>query len=144
MDEPHITLYSEDLLSKWGFNDGDDPEAWLDYCDANGIDYNVVKFPLVDLVRRYLLPALEQAVAVVEVETIHNPIRVETVDGVDVRAHWMESGRAAIRLTPETVDIPLAEVARIAQEGGVAGSMPSQPGTYVLSTRRPGVVSGPA
>ena len=143
MDEPHLTLFSADLLSKWGFNDGDDPEAWLDYCEANGIDYNTVDFPLVELVRRYLLPALDQDVTVVEIQTIHNPIRAETVDGIDVTEAWM--GRAPeLQLTPERVDVPMVEVARIAQEGGIVGDMPSRPGTYVLSTRRPGVVSGPA
>lgn len=115
VNEPTLTLFSADLLSKWGFNDGDDPEDWLDYCEANGIDYNVVDFPLVPLVRRYLLPALDQAVTVVEIETIHNPIRVDTVDGQDVTdAVWR--GRApGPALTPERVDIPMSEVAKLAR-----------------------------
>lgn len=140
---PRATLFSADLLSKWGFNDGDDPEVWLDYCEANGIDYNTVDFPLVELVRRYLLPALDQDVTVVEIETIHNPIRAETVDGIDVTEAWMGSTPEP-HLTPERVDVPLVDAARIAQEGGIAGDMPSQPGQYVLSTRRPGGVSGPS
>lgn len=143
MDEPHLTLFSADLLSKWGFNDGDDPEDWLDYCEANGIDYNAIDFPLAEVVRRYLLPALDQHVTVVEIETIHNPIRAETVDEVDVTGAWM-GRQPGPQLTPERVDVPMAEVARIAQQGGIAGDMPSQPGQYVLSTRRPGTVSGPS
>lgn len=113
MSEPHLTLFSCDLLSKWGFNDGDDPESWLDYCDAHGIDYNEVEFPLVDLVRRFLLPRIEQTITVVEVETCHNPIRAETVDGIDVTEAWF--GRALEpALTPERVDVPMSEVVRIA------------------------------
>lgn len=112
---PRVTLFSSSLLSKWGFNDGDAPDDWLDYCEAHGIDYNEVDFPLTELVRRYLLPAIEQNVTAVEIETIHNPIRVETVDGVDVTEVWF--GRAPEpTLTPEYVEIPIAEVARIAQE----------------------------
>lgn len=107
-----VTLFSADLLSKWGFNDGAAPDDWLDYCEANGIDYNEVNFPLVQLVRRYLLPKIEQAVTVVDIETSHNPIRVETVDGVDVTEVW--HGRAPEpTLTPESVEVPMSEVARL-------------------------------
>ncbi|WP_327230819.1 hypothetical protein [Streptomyces murinus] len=112
--EPHLTLFSSDLLSKWGFNDGDDPDDWLDYCEAHGIDYNTVDFPLVALVRRYLLPVLDQDVTVVEIETIHNPIRAELVDGIDVTEAWY--GRAeAPTLTPEYVDVPMSEAAALAR-----------------------------
>lgn len=114
MTEPHITLVSSDLLSKWGFNDGEPPDAWLDYCEANGIDYNAVDFPLAALVRRYLVPVLDQTVTVVDIETIHNPIRVDTVDGQDVTEVW--HGRAPEpRLTPEHVVVPMAAVADLAR-----------------------------
>ena len=112
--EPSLTLYSDGLLSKFGFNDGDDPDVWLDYCDANGIDYNVVDFPLVELVRQYLLPVLDQAVTVVEIETIHNPIRAKTVDGVEVNGDVTVHGDP-VELTPERVTIPMTEVARLAK-----------------------------
>ncbi|MBB0229887.1 hypothetical protein [Streptomyces calidiresistens] len=102
-------------MSKWGFNDGDDPEEWLGYCEANGMDYNEIEFPLVELVRRYLLPKIEQDVTVVEIETCHNPIRALTVDGVDMRGVW--KGRAPEpSLTPDQVTIPMVEVARLALE----------------------------
>ncbi|MDX3353875.1 hypothetical protein PV703_11255 [Streptomyces sp. ME01-24h] len=114
MDEPVITLFSSDLLSKWGFNDGDAPNQWLDYCEANGVDYNAVDFPLTDLVRTYLLPRIEQDVTVVDVETSHNPIRVQTVDGVDVTEAWF--GRASEpTLTPEYVEVPMSEALRLAR-----------------------------
>ncbi|MFE7236099.1 hypothetical protein ACFVAF_36905 [Streptomyces sp. NPDC057596] len=113
MAEPRLTLFSSDLLSKWGFNDGDDPDDWLDYCEAHGVDYNQVDFPLVQLVRHYLLPKIKQQLTVVEVETSHNPIRAETVDGKDVTEVWF--GRAPEpTLTPEAVDVPMADVLRLA------------------------------
>ncbi|MER6098351.1 hypothetical protein ABT154_21335 [Streptomyces sp. NPDC001728] len=113
MTESHLTLFSSSLLSKWGFNDGDDPDAWLDWCEGQGIDYNALPFPLIPLVRTHLLPRIEQAVSLVEVETSHNPIRVETVDGVDVTEVWY--GRApAPTLTPDHVNVPMAEALSLA------------------------------
>jgi hypothetical protein len=114
MPEPVLTLFSSSLLSKWGFNDGNDPDDWLDYCEAHGIDYNAVDFPLVALVRQHLLPVLDQDVTVVEIETSHNPIRAELVDGIDVTEAWY--GRAPEpTLTPEYVDVPLSVVAELAR-----------------------------
>ncbi|MFF2652605.1 hypothetical protein [Streptomyces sp. NPDC058045] len=111
--EPYLTLDSGGLLSKWGFNDGDPPDVWLDYCAAHGIDDTEVAFPLVELVRTFLLPRIEQTVTVVEIGTAHNPIRVDTVDGVDVTEVWF--GRApAPLLTPDEVDVPMTEVLRLA------------------------------
>ncbi|MFI2358159.1 hypothetical protein OG582_11915 [Streptomyces anulatus] len=113
MTEPTLTLFSADLLSKWGFNDGDSPGSWLDWCDNRGVDYNMFDFPWAAIVRKHLVPAIEQDVTVVDVETIHNPIRVKTVNGVDVTQAW--SGKAAApALTPEYVDVPMAEALRLA------------------------------
>ncbi|MFI0900581.1 hypothetical protein [Streptomyces sp. NPDC020983] len=112
MSEPVITLFSSSLLSKWGFNDGNDPDEWWDYCETNGLDLD---FPLEEVVRRYLVPRLEQDITVVHIETIHNPIRAETVNGVDVTEAWL--GRATgPTLAPEYVDVPLSEVLKIARE----------------------------
>ncbi|MFE9936329.1 hypothetical protein [Streptomyces hirsutus] len=120
MAEPPLTLFSRDLLSKWGFNDGADPESWLDYCDAHGIDHTKLQFPWGALVRRYLLPQIEQPVTAVDIETSHNPIRIETVNGADVREVWY--GRAdEPPLAPEAVDVPMADVLRqVLAEAGLA------------------------
>jgi len=111
--EPQLTLFSSSLLSKWGFNDGADPDDWLDWCEAQGINYNALPFPLIPLVRTHLLPRIEQTVSPVEVETSHNPIRVGTVDGADVTEVWY--GRAPEpTLTPDHVNVPMSEVLRLA------------------------------
>jgi hypothetical protein len=113
-----IHLFSDALLSKWGFGDGDEPDAWMDYCDEHGIDWTRIEWHpiLVRLVRTHLLPAIDQRVEVVEIETIHNPIRAETVDGVDVTDHWYDSSGSGPALTPECVEVPFGEVLKIAQE----------------------------
>lgn len=57
-----IHLASASLLSKWGFNDGDVPEAVMDYCDDHGIDWSDYDWheTLQKLVRTHLLPAMLQ------------------------------------------------------------------------------------
>lgn len=116
MSEPSIALYSASLLSKWGFNDGDTPDEWLDYCDDHGIDYLKIDFPLVELVRRFLLPKIDQKITVVELDTHHNPIRAREVDGVDMFEVWHGKAPEPV-LTPEFVTVPLSEAARVALEG---------------------------
>lgn len=114
--EPTVTLFSSDLLSKWGFNDGDTPEHWLHWCETQGVDHNAFSFPWAALVRRHLVPAIEQDVTVVEILTMHNPIRAQTVDGIDVTQLWRGGGGGAPTLTPELVEVPMAEVLRLALE----------------------------
>lgn len=115
MSSETVTLFSADLLSKWGFNDGGDPNEWWDYCEANGADPGALDFPLVEMVQRYLIPRLDQTVTVAIIETSHNPIRVETINGVDVREQWYGRGERAT-LTPEYVEVPLSEALKIARE----------------------------
>ncbi|MEU0667176.1 hypothetical protein ABZ508_02635 [Streptomyces lavendulocolor] len=118
--QPHVTLFSADLLSKWGFNDGDEPDQWMNYCDNLGIAWEKLEYPLVALVKKYLIPALEQDVTVCEIETCHNPIRVETVNSVDVTELWRTSAQHAPSLSPEFVNVPMADVLRLAlQEAGL-------------------------
>lgn len=89
----HLRLHSESLLSKWGFNDGDVPDDAWDYCEANGLNPENWHATLIRLVRDYLLPVLEQDVEVVEIGTIHNPIRAKDIDA---------------EITPVFVDVPFA------------------------------------
>ena len=80
-----LHLFTESLFSKWGFGDGDEPDHLLDCLDAAHLklssDWHAV---LRLLVRRHLVPALNRTVAVYDIETIHNPVRAESVDGVEV------------------------------------------------------------
>lgn len=115
-EEPTLRLHSQCLLSKYGFNDGDEPDPWLDWCDEQGIDYNADAWnwhaALRRLVREHLLPKLDQTVEVYDIDTIHNPIRASTVDGADIddRADHPDG-----TLTPEAVEVPYVEVLRIAR-----------------------------
>lgn len=116
-----LTLISEGLLSRWGFNDGDVPDIYLDWCDDHGHpypdDWHTV---LRALVRTRLVPALDQRVELVEIETNHNPIRAVTVDGQDVIELWYRS-EPGLTLTPEDVVVPYADV--LAIYAGPAGQV---------------------
>lgn len=115
--QPFLRLHSQDLLSKFGFNDGDAPDEWWDYCVAAGIDYVNTEFPTAELVELYLLPRLDQNVTVVRIETCHNPIRADVIDGQQI----LDRNRAdqEITLTPEYVDVPWSDVLKVAQETGM-------------------------
>lgn len=113
-DGSSLRLYSGGLLSKWGFNDGDKPEAVYDYCETHGVSYLGLDWhaTLVKVVRLYLLPALDQSVEVYEIETIHNPIRARTVNGEKC---WSEADiNPSVVLTPEYVEVPIARIIDLA------------------------------
>lgn len=118
-----LTLISDGLLSKFGFNDGDEPDHWLDWCDEQGIDYNARGWDwhttLRRLVREHLLPRLDQQVELTDIDTIHNPIRALTVDGVEI--DWYEDYPDGT-LTPDSVEVPYDEVLRIAREVSARGA----------------------
>lgn len=101
-----VTLYSSDLCSKWGFNDGDIPEHVMAWCAENGVEPQVVDWHEVlrALVHEHLLPALAEhhEVEVFHVVTNHNPIRAYRIDGQDIDAR---SGPAPW-LTPDRVTVP--------------------------------------
>ena len=96
-----MRLYADSLLSKWGFEDGD---ILADYVNNPLRPLFIIQTAehdaLVELVRTHLLPALDQKVEVYTLETIHNPIRANTIDGVT----WYEDDDRPV-LTPEYVEV---------------------------------------
>jgi hypothetical protein len=114
-NEPTITLHASGLLSKWGFSDGETPDAWFDYLAEQGVDWDDAEWPLTALVRRFLLPELAKhhAIEVYEIESIHNPIRASKVDGIEIDDY---AATPQVDLTPPWVDVPLSEALRIAHE----------------------------
>ena len=103
-----LILRADDLLSKWGFHDGDIPDGFLDYCDEQGLTYPDDWHAILrGLVRTHLLPVLDQDVKVYDIETNHNPIRAEFVDGREVDDYGDNPG---IVLTPEYVTVPYEKI----------------------------------
>jgi hypothetical protein len=79
---PYVVLESASLLSRWGFDDGD-CLAWLkDYGEVD--EFKVLEA----IVRAYLLPLLDVNIQLCCLHTIHNPVRVLKVNGVDAEQFW--------------------------------------------------------
>lgn len=114
---PPVYLYSCCLLSKHGFQDGDELRDFIcDYLGEEGNKLNDGFHPahhvlLIALVREKLLPLIQQKVEVEEIGTIHNPIRATTVGGVSVN----DIENIYDHLKPDGVDIPGEEVLAIAR-----------------------------
>jgi hypothetical protein len=105
-----LTLYADDLCSKWGFNDGDMPEHVMAWCTENGIAWHDVDWHdvLRALVHEHLLPALAEhhEIEVYHIMTQHNPIRASRIDGEDIDAYR----GPAPGLTPQLVTVPAEAV----------------------------------
>lgn len=115
-----LVLAPQSLLSKWGFNDGDMPDdvadAWDELHPDRFVSVAWRDGVLPQLVREFLEPALDQDVTLTEIGTNHNPIRASTVNGIDVEEFWVGPHRDdEPRLTPETVEVPMAEVLRLCE-----------------------------
>ena len=110
-----VQLNSASLLSKWGFGDGDDLNWLFEFGD---FDKHAT---LVELVRRKLLPILDQKVEIEVINTCHNPCRARTVDGENV-TKWHYELNPPIKLTPKWVIVSGADVLNLAQELAREGS----------------------
>ncbi len=107
-----VHLFTESLLSKWGFHDGDQLD-WL-WSHHRGYDKHAV---LIECVKRKMLPALVQKVEIREIVCCHNPCRAETVDGKNVTDLWYDSAlKLDPTLSPECVVMTGAEIVAIAEE----------------------------
>lgn len=97
-----ITLHTSDLLSKWGFCDGDILD---DFIWDNDYEYKVLKHKLLfRLVKKFLLPKLNHKIEVCFFDTIHNPVRAEMIDGIDY-SNWFDDDEWDNKLKPESVEI---------------------------------------
>jgi hypothetical protein len=112
-DVPMLRLDAGSLLSKWGFNDGDTPEEFLDWCDEHGhreaydADWHQV---LRALVAERLLPVLGVQVELADIGgTSHNPVRASTWNGHPVEDLWT-ADRPALAGDSSGVDVPYADV----------------------------------
>ena len=110
-----MKFYTNGLLSKWGFEDGDQlieytyaSYAWgaPQLCDRNDL--------LVAVVRKFVLPHLVQRVEVYEIGGSHNPIRAKSVDGVEFDNHY--DTEQPDLLTPSVLEVDDEEIRSLAME----------------------------
>lgn len=111
----YCSFYTEGLLSKWGFGDGDmlDELCWS-FEDDHGIDVSG-QWLLKEAVKRFVVPQIQETLEVVEIETIHNPIRTQTVNGQKV--DWFNrNDEPQPELHPEVVNVPVSDLLALAKE----------------------------
>lgn len=112
----HLYLDADSLLSKWGFSDGEAlSDWWWDRFDESPAfnDHDLLHA----LVMAYLVPAIRDAgyeVEIVRIETSHNPVRAETLDGVEVDhyAHERLVPPVWVILSPGQVDQIVSQIVR--------------------------------
>ena len=84
----NLKLYEDDLLSKWGNDDGDRLSSWVEETTGKyDFEYRSDKV-LEELVKRFLLPKLDKKVEIFFISTIHNPVRAEMIDGEYYTNHY--------------------------------------------------------
>lgn len=109
-----FTMYANDLLSKWGFGDGDRLGDFM-YENNSKFEYKVNDHKLLEeLVKRYLLPKLEKKVEIFYIETIHNPVRAEMIDGKYYQNHYEHDDEDL--LGDVSVELSLEEIEAVAKE----------------------------
>jgi hypothetical protein len=113
-----VRLYLKDLLSKWGFSDGDQVSDWIFEKNPDlslSLSIEQKKKVLITAVERFLIPELKKNYRDVKYTTkglIHNPIRLTELD--DLEINWMKV--KDYEIIPEYIDIPDSEIFKIIKE----------------------------
>jgi hypothetical protein len=108
-----LRLHSKDLLSKWGFEDGDiliNRMYDKQFSEVIQVEHHDLLF---EAVGRFMLPALRQRVCVRRIETSHNPVRAVMVDGVEIR--W-DGPNPGVDLFPRYVDVTYEQLYELVKE----------------------------
>lgn len=94
---------SKDLLSKWGFEDGD---ILIDFLHDHGISIGDVDHGqlLQDVLVDQVLPLIRNDLVWERISSMHNKIKVTSVDGVP--NDHLTAYRRDTLLVPEYVDVP--------------------------------------
>lgn len=106
-----VMLFSDGLLSKWGFSDGGLLDWLFEFirdCDTHKV--------LAETVKRYLVPNLDCDVELIEIWTCHNPIRAKSINRVGVEGLWFDPEAGHDDLSPSFVTVSGEEVLKLARE----------------------------
>jgi hypothetical protein len=93
-----------DLYARSGFSNG----AFFKDAFPN-LSANELRDLLVDVLQQHVLPKLDQSVQTLLVPSVHNPLRVTSVDGNGVDWLTPEAGHGAA-LTPARIRVPAEAV----------------------------------
>lgn len=70
---------------------------------------------LVDVLHAHVVPKLDQQVQTLQIPTVHNPLRVTSVDGEAVTWNKTERG-VGPTITPATVKVSVADIYNVARK----------------------------
>lgn len=103
-----VRFYTNGLCSKFGFNDGDLLEDVIEDLNDGVFIPALNHRVLAAVVKEFVIPKLDQNVEIMEVETIHNPIRVSKINGVELTYNQGDP-----TLTPEYIDVSKDAIIKI-------------------------------
>lgn len=94
---------TRDLLHKWGFEDGD---LLMPFLHDQGIDLGIVDHNRVlqAVVEGHVLPAIQNVIEWRAICTMHNPVRITSVDGSTIDN--MQTDHPDVKLVPDFVEVP--------------------------------------
>jgi hypothetical protein len=95
-----MRFYTSSLLTKFGFEDGDQlTNILLD----NGFELQNSEYLLRRIVRERILPVLDQKVEVQDIG-MHNPIRAVSIDGINIDTN-INNSQHSLALSPKYIDV---------------------------------------
>lgn len=105
-----MIFHTDDLLSKWGFGDGDALEYFFgDDAEISEMLSEIDEHEaLTKIVKEFVIPHISQTLTIEVLPTNHNPVRASTVDGV--RVDYRAGPNQTIKLTPEKIAVPVSDV----------------------------------
>jgi hypothetical protein len=101
---PTIEVRTADFFLRKGFQSGDLLREYLPNLNAGEL-----RDLLVEVLQRHVVPQLDQKIQTSILPTVHNPLRVTSVDGVEVVWTTPEEGRGPA-LSPPWVTIQVEDV----------------------------------
>lgn len=108
-----LVLPTASLFSKWGFNDGDEPDGFLDWAEEHGHSATVRAVAWHDVlalvVTERLAPALDAQLELTVIKTIHNPVRATRCNGESVEHCWYGE-MPAPEVRPDSVTVSYEEI----------------------------------
>jgi hypothetical protein len=93
-----------DLFTRQGFMSGEILRVAMPHLNSGEL-----RDLLVEVVQRHVIPMLDQRVQASVLPTVHNPVRVTSVDGVEVTWATPEHGRGPA-ISPPHVTVQLEDV----------------------------------
>ncbi len=108
-----MIIFTNGLLSKWGFNDG---SPWESASGAvqdaifERLTYEQQIALFTDVLKKHVLPKLDQKVEEMAIGMGHNNWRARIIDGRDVHELWCETSRTEDFLSPASIEVPDAVI----------------------------------